>query len=317
MTSLAENGTSGDIDMISPELEAKIMEFEAIAQETMDTIGSAYSMVDFNQKVINGDAIESTGVQALKRLFILDSFKIDRFQKSLREWESIQSENFVRTEIDTYNKITGQMSRVNGHVEQLTTELETLKRSAELPAFRFSRQTLQEYGGNILDRIPKDETGDYQSVIEIDQIYSLDPQSNLPFPEFKEVNKLINIEYRLRLERRIKYEILVLIKNQIVANNNKWSARDRELNDFLLNKLAGVIDEVEKIKANEYEDLNLEESDEENESFEQEIEEEEEEENEVLEEEVDSISNNNAKDAPTARPAVQDVESDEEMLIDG
>ncbi|KAG7661581.1 uncharacterized protein J8A68_004848 [[Candida] subhashii] len=229
---------SGDerVDLLQSELERSI-----------ETFDSAYELLQFNEQLINNDNKE--GLQAIKKKFILDSFKVNKTYKDYKQWEFEQKQTFIENDIQEYNKMLGKMFRVNDNLETLNEDFENLSSSVRLPSFKFSIKTLELYGNeSLLNSIVKDSQGEYPRIVKLDQMFSLDPSSSLPFPDYKVINQLINLEYRLRIERRLKYEVLKLIKNQILVENSRWTTRNNYLDDFLNKQLAGAIEEVDKIK---------------------------------------------------------------------
>ncbi|KAK6453844.1 uncharacterized protein RJT20DRAFT_143194 [Scheffersomyces xylosifermentans] len=318
--------------------EVLIETLQVSLQETLSSYDSAHELLQLNGEIINETGPLSqdrihTG-QSLKKKFILDSFKVSKVQKEYKEWEHSQTDSFIKNEITAYNKTVSESARLNIKIDTLTEQFEELNSTVHLPRFTFSIQTLLKFGDEkLLEYLEKDEDGEYPSTVEVDQLFSVDSKSNLPFPDYKVFYDLVNLEYRLRAEKRIKYEILVLIRNQIALNNTKWATRDNYLSDFLKKQIPTVIGEIESIKTSEAE--NKEESeeseDEQEEIIEQEIEEEEEEENEPQEEghpieeeeevELDSKSEVSHRSSrreiqSDSKPTETEVESEDDMLID-
>lgn len=82
------------------------------------------------------------------------------------------------------------------------------------------------------------------------QLFSLnaDDETKL-FPEFSIIQDLINIEFRLRVERRVHLEILMLMKNKMQSQNRTWTVRDNQLKEFLDIKVQQMIETVEQTNA--------------------------------------------------------------------
>lgn len=73
----------------------------------------------------------------------------------------------------------------------------------------------------------------------------------LPFPQFEEFNRLVNAEYRLRIEKRIKYEILEVVRNRLATSTEKWKARVARLDKFF-DGVDEIANEVDTIQAEGY-----------------------------------------------------------------
>ena len=65
------------------------------------------------------------------------------------------------------------------------------------------------------------------------------------------INQLINIEYRLRLEKRIQLELLTLIKQKLNSENREWAKNLDSLDRFITQSIPEAISQVERIKAQE------------------------------------------------------------------
>ncbi|EGW33919.1 uncharacterized protein SPAPADRAFT_65124 [Spathaspora passalidarum NRRL Y-27907] len=259
---------------ISPEQE-KIAILKHHLNATLETFNSAHELVENSESIIRGATDETP--QALKKQFILDSFKITKTHKDYKHWELEQANQFIDNGIFEYNRVIASIHRVNTHLEKLTEEYEQIAKTVTIPEFQFSVKTLEIYGDeSLLKLIPEGA-----KIVKLSELFSLDPKSNLAMLDYQVISKLINIEFKLRIELRIKYEILNVIKTKVMANNSKWSARNNYLQDFLDKKLAAAFNEVEKVKNAEGVSVKQAESDmsdiEEDEANMQEIEEEEEE----------------------------------------
>lgn len=228
-------------------------------EQTADTFGSAAKLLRLNKEISNYENLLQEKVNESKKLqkeFILDSFHVNRLHKSYKDWENKENDAFMGGEIKGYNYKLGKMSRLNFETEKLDKEYEGLREKVKLPACLLSIRTIKKYNdGALLRYILKNADGEFPSSIDISELFSLDPQSELPPPDFKVFNRLLNIEFRLRIQRKVKYEILLSVKQQLTAKNKKWSSRDSDLNYFMTTKLADIMSEVEKVRKSEYEDL--------------------------------------------------------------
>ena len=65
------------------------------------------------------------------------------------------------------------------------------------------------------------------------------------------INQLINIEYRLRLEKQIQLELLTLIKQKLNSENREWAKNLDSLDRFITQSIPEAISQVERIKAQE------------------------------------------------------------------
>lgn len=195
-------------------------------------------------------------LQTAQRQFLLDSFAANKLNKQYKQWEAAERDSFVNNEVLAYNKRVAQMARLNDEVEALDREYDGLRNSISLPDFRFSIQTIQEYeNGRFLQNVPQSADGKVPLQVRLNELFSLDSGLETPTPTFAEFSKLVNLEYRLRMQRQIKYEVLLVVKQQLTAKNKKWAARDSSLNQFMTRDLPSMFDEVAKIKQSEYEDL--------------------------------------------------------------
>lgn len=246
----------------------------------------------------NGDALE---VKKVQKQTLLDSFAIKKFHRDYKEWSNGSIDQFIDSEVKMYNRKFAQMARLHTDVLELEGKYADLRKTISLPPFHFSTQTLQAFeGGRLLERIQK-EKGRYPSKISLDQLYSVDRNSKLPPPVFAEFNKLVNLEFRLRMLRQIKHEVLLRVKSHLTAKNTQWASRDAALNLFLTRDLPKVVEEVAKTKSSEYEDLKYYEED-------YDMEDSQNEEEEVVEDE---------EEAPEDEGDVQDDEQEKEPAAEG
>lgn len=238
------------------------IEIEKLQQslaQTVETFRSANELLNFNKELVKDEQVladKLTSIKKLQREFLLDSFRVNRFHKEYKAWENKDRDIFIGNEIKGYNNKLGQMSRLNFETEKLDKEYESLRETVKIPVCRLSIQTVKLYDeGKLLQYVVKNANDEYPSSVDIKELFSLDTNSNLPPPDFKVFNGLLNIEYKLRIQRKVKYEILLSVKQQLTAKNKKWSSRDSELNYFMTRKLINVMNEVEKVRKSEYEDL--------------------------------------------------------------
>lgn len=308
-------------------VEEEIDELKLLLDESKSTLESTKNLLEkigeLNSDSGNPDTVFE--IKKLQREFILDSFKVNRFQKQYKNWIHEKKQDIIDTDVKEYNLKLGKTARLNSEVEELDDDFESLRKSIKLPDFKFSIHTISQFDdGKLLEYITKDqETGEFPPEVELSQLFSVDSDSTLPSPDFKSFQSLLNIEHRLRIQRRIKYEVLLTVKNQLTSNNRKWTTRDVSLNEFINNKLAKVIQETEEIKKNEYEDLkNFKYSDEEEEDdddiddIEQELELDDamDEENKILEQE--SVSDNESIGDDEPLPDVEAVGNERNIDID-
>lgn len=195
-------------------------------------------------------------LQQAQRQFLLDSFATNKLNKDYKHWEAQERDSFVNNDVLAYNKRVAQMARLNDEVNTLNSEYDILRASISLPDLSFSMQTIQTYeNGRLLQNVPKSQDGKLPLKVRLNELFSLDKLLETPPPTFSEFKDLVNLEYRLRMQRQIKYEVLLVVKQQLTAKNNKWAARDSSLNQFITRDLPSMFDEVAKIKQSEYEDL--------------------------------------------------------------
>lgn len=205
-------------------------------------------------KVINPE--EMIEIKKMQRLFLLDSFKVNKFHKDYKSWENKEVNTFIDTEAYQYNKRLGKMARLNDDIEISEKEYDKLRNTIKLPSFLFSLQTIEAFqDGKLLKYLEKNESGQYPSKVDLNDLFSLNPNSNLMTLKYDVFNQLINIEYRLRMQRQIIYEILFEVKQQLTLKNQKWASRDSILNQFMSKDLPHMFEAVSKIKQNESEDL--------------------------------------------------------------
>lgn len=288
---------------------------QSSASKAKASLQSLDEIICSAKQIAQGDQVEKGRLKKIQKQAILDSFTVKKFHRDFKEWENMAQRQFVDTQVKAYNKKYAQISRLHSETLHLEETLSELRSTILLPQFHFSIQTLQHYeDGKLLEHVAKDEKGQYPSTVSTDQIFSLDPNSTLPHPTYQEFNKLVNIEYRLRMQLQIKYEVLLRVKANLAAKNSQWATRDSTLNQFITRDLPKVIDEVKKIKTSEYEDLKYYEED-----FDME-----DEANDELgdsgteaipeEEDIDNLQKEAVADGHTEEPDTKDQASNEEDL---
>lgn len=267
------------------------------------SLQSVDRLLEIGEGIVHQQPVD--GIDAARTQFLLDSFRVNKFHKDYKLWEGKEIDSFVDEEVLLFNKQLGKMARINEEIEILETEYDKVRRQIKIPSFRFSIQTIQAYNeGELLRFVDKNDENKYPSTVDSTSIFSLGSGSNLLPLDFGTFNKLLNIEYRLRMQRQIKYEVLVVAKQQLTAKNQKWATRDSALNQFITKDLQHMFDEVSKIRENEQDDLrDYEILESENESQpEQEIE---------PEEDVVEELEENVEDSDDEAPPVPEMESEE------
>lgn len=190
--------------------------------------------------------LADAGNAQLRKAFVLDSVRIHRFHKSYKAWEAQQRAEYVDTQIAAYNQKVGQVARVGFETDQLRTQYLELARQITLPHFRLAVELVAQFDhGRLMPNVPAGCTD-----VALDQIFTLEANGNLAQPNLETMQKLLDIEFRLRVERRMKYEFLQEVKQQLAARNTKWAARDAALAEFM-QRLTEVAGEVERIREGE------------------------------------------------------------------
>lgn len=238
---------------------------EALQQEldsTRDTFITVQELLDADDQIIqaciNGDkpTLESTPeFQLLQKRFILDSFKINKAHRNYKDWERDCKTRLIENDVVQYNEILGKMSRVNLAINKAAAIYEKLSTSVILPNFLISRKTLEKFNDESLIEVArksnKDGNDQLPRNVQLKQLFSLEASSTLPLPEFKVINQLINIEYRLRLEKRLQLELLTLIKQKLNSENREWARNLDSMNKFITQSIPEAVSQVERIKAQE------------------------------------------------------------------
>lgn len=237
------------------EVNPRLTRLQADLARPRASLESVDRLLGLSEDIVANKLVEEGAIEAAQTQFMLDSFRVNKFHKDYKTWESKEIDTFVDDEVLVYNKQLGKMARINEEIEILETEYDKVRRQIKIPSFKFSIQTIQKYNEGELLRFVDQIDGKYPSTVDSTSIFSLSSESNLLPLDFSMFNRLLNIEYRLRMERQIKYEVLVVAKQQLTAKNQKWATRDSALNQFITKDLQHMLDEVSKIRENEQDDL--------------------------------------------------------------
>ncbi|KAL7666249.1 hypothetical protein ABC855_g1843 [[Candida] zeylanoides] len=190
--------------------------------------------------------LADAGNAQLRKEFVLDSVRIHRFHKSYKAWEAQQRAEYIDTQIAAYNKKVAQVARAGFETDQLRSQYLELARQITLPHFRLAVQSVAQFDhGRLMPSVPAGCTD-----VALDDIFTLAADGSLAPPHLETLQELLDIEFRLRVERRLKYEFLQEVKQQLAARNKKWAARDAALAEFM-QRLAEVADEVARIREGE------------------------------------------------------------------
>lgn len=234
----------------------RIESLQNLLDSTLETFDSAKKLLDINEQLLKSvnsseNAPSSSELQQVKKNFILDSFKINKAQKELKDWENDCRNRVIDTETVEYNETLGKISSINLKIGQESYTYEALSGSIALPKFIISRRTLETLNDESLLKIAQAGRDQLPRHVQLSDLFSLDSSSALPTPDFKRISQLINIEYRMRLEKRLKLELLTLIKQKLDNENRSWTKNLSYLNNFINKSVPEAIAEVEKIKSEE------------------------------------------------------------------
>lgn len=278
-----------------------------------------------NTRPVAAQLLDDISNKKLQKDFIVESFMIEKFQSDYKEWEANSKQEFINNEISQYNHKLGQITRLNYEVEQLTQSYESKQEDVKLPLVKLSILTIKEYDESLLNRIEaehKHKQLPTPEEIRLDEVFSLDGKE-LPSLDLDIFTKLMTIEFRLRIERMIKYEILLRIKKELTAINRKWSSRNASLEGFINGKLKAVMQEVDDIRQladeNEYdvddeEDIEPEEQElEENEPNDEQEEEEQDYEDENEQQDADEKEKEQEQEQDQDQDQDQEQEQEEEQ----
>ncbi|KAM9926666.1 hypothetical protein OXX59_003053 [Metschnikowia pulcherrima] len=236
--------------------EVKAESLLLAAEDAKQSLDSISKLLQIAEDAASKRKVDSDEFTKAQRHALLDSFKVKKFHREFKEWEHTQKEVFVETEVKRYNQKYAQMSRVYADYERSAAIFEDARKTTQIPQFSFSLETIKHFeNGVLLERVEKGANGEYPGQIALSSLFSLDADSGLPPPSFQVFNKLVNLEYRLRMLLQIKHEVLLRAKTHLAAKNSQWASRDAKLNSFLGTDFRRVYEEIEKIKTSEYEDL--------------------------------------------------------------
>ncbi|CCE73048.1 Piso0_000059 [Millerozyma farinosa CBS 7064] len=237
--------------------EEKFKQFRESLDSLEETMSSAKELLEFNNRLIKeSDLSASNEIAVVQKKFLLDSFKASKVHSDYKRWQSEKKDAFIRDDVRSYNEKLGIMARVKYDIEKLDEDKGRLRKKVSFPDFDFSINTLKKYeDGYLLKFLKTDDNGNYPSSVDIKDIFTLDDNKDIPQLEYHVFKKLLNIEYRHRVEAKLKYELLLSVKQQLTMKNKRWSTRDSELDYFMSKTLASVISDAQNIRKNEYDDL--------------------------------------------------------------
>lgn len=237
--------------------EEKFKQFKESLNGLEKTMSSAKELLEFNNRLIkDSDLGNSNELAVVQKNFLLDSFKASKVHSDYKRWQSEKKDAFIRDDVRSYNEKLAIMARLNYDIEKLDEDKERLRKKVLFPDFSFSLSTLKKYeDGYFLKYLKTDDNGNYPSLVDIKDIFTLNDNKDIPQLEYHVFKKLLNIEYRHRVEAKLKYELLLSVKQQLTMKNKRWSTRDSELDYFMNKTLASVISDAQNIRKNEYDDL--------------------------------------------------------------
>lgn len=246
-----------DINVNSRMSEEKLKQLKESLGGLEKTISSAKELLEFNNRLIkDSDVGNSNELTVVQKKFLLDSFKANKVHSDYKRWQSERKDTFIREDVRRYNEKLAVMARVNYEIEKLDEDKERLRKKVLFPDFNFSIDTLMKFeDGYFLRYLKTDDNGKYPCLVSMKDIFTLNDNKDIPQLQYRVFKKLLNIEYRHRVEAKLKYELLLSIKQQLNMKNKRWSTRDSELDYFMNKTLASVISDAQNIRKNEYDDL--------------------------------------------------------------
>ena len=236
------------IIMSSVESTQRIELLLSSLERNLETFKSVHDVLNLSKNLLQSESTSNPAQNRLtKRNYIVDSFKLDKSHKEFKNWESETRLGFIQDDLVNYNQVVAKIAKINQKLNESSNTYEALAKTIQIPDFTVSIKTLEKYGDEKLLELGKlYGTPNIQLV----QLFSLNTESaNKLFPEFSIIQDLINIEYRLRIEKRVHLEILTLMKNKIQTQNRTWTVRDNQLKDFLDIKVQQMIKTVEEANA--------------------------------------------------------------------
>jgi len=252
--------------MSSVEPSEKIDLLVSSLERNLETFKSAHDLLNLSKEQLkNEGTFTPLDIRLKKRNYIVDSFKLDKSHKEYKDWESETRLQFIKEDITNYNQVVGKIAKVNQKLNESSNSYEALAKTIKIPDFTVSIKTLENYGDEKLLKLGKL----YGTTnLQLEQLFSLNPghESKLLFPDFSIIQRLINIEFRLRVEKRVHLEILMLMKNKIQTQNRTWTVRDNQLKEFFDIKVQQMIESVEMANAEDSKAKDEEDDDEEDES---------------------------------------------------
>ncbi|KAI5970673.1 hypothetical protein CANMA_000264 [Candida margitis] len=269
--------------MSSVESTERIEILSSNLERNIETFKSAHDILDLSKDLLqDGSTPEPAQVRLSKRNYIIDSFNLEKTHKQYKNWENETRLAFIKEDIVSYNQVVAKIANVNQKLDESSNSYEVLAKNIKIPDFTISIKTLENYGDEELLELGRS----YQTAnLQLVQLFSLNAANeNKLFPDFQVIQELINIEFRLRVEKRVHLEILMSMKNKIQTQNKSWTVRDNQLREFIDIKVQQMIETVEKANAEDNKARGEEEEEEEDDDDDDEDEDEEEEEEEVVRE---------------------------------
>ncbi|KAG7195928.1 uncharacterized protein KQ657_002314 [Scheffersomyces spartinae] len=238
-----------DSDNLVAELKSVLITVES-AREMLQAVKAA---------IFDGKPSDGPTQRLARKKYILDTLAVTRWHKKVLKHQRDVTEQTISTEIGSYNKTLGKAARSNQQLEMRKEEYETLKASVSIPLFLLSLETVSGGRGNeIISKLSKDvdiPIGGHSVGVDIAKLFSIEKTATghqrIDYGAFQE---LVELEYRSRLRKRIKLELLSLMISRIENNNKKWMGRERSLAVFM-RRLKEMAREVESIKTSESSDL--------------------------------------------------------------
>ncbi|CCG23409.1 hypothetical protein CORT_0D05710 [Candida orthopsilosis Co 90-125] len=234
--------------MSSVESTERIELLSSSLERNLETFRSAHDLLNLSKDLLQNDNIpDQANIRLTKRNYIVDSFKLDKSHKEYKNWESETRLRFIKNDIVNYNQVVAKIAKANQKLNESSNTYETLAKTIQIPDFTVSIETLEKYGDEKLLELGKSYG---IANLQLVQLFSLnaDDETKL-FPEFSIIQDLINIEFRLRVERRVHLEILMLMKNKMQSQNRTWTVKDNQLKEFLDIKVKQMIETVEQTNA--------------------------------------------------------------------
>lgn len=226
--------------------DAQLVSSLELCKESIKSLDPIFSIADNTELTIN--------TQNLKKEIILGSFAIKMSHGNISDRESARKGHLLKSEILPYNENLVHLKRIDSDLTALKRQLNQLKDTMSLPVLSVACQTLLEASEDkFLLLIPKAKKENTLSPIELSELYSLSPQSNLLKPDLADVKKILDLETRKRLLLQIKHDILLQIKNSVLREKRQWKSRNANLNAFIDGDFLKVVAGISRVKAAELE----------------------------------------------------------------